>query len=204
MFPMPSSAGFLLQDARDAAAAWDVAVGEMALAEGPQRIGTRAYNRRRPLRAKSARPGVQVEPPGGAPKGPRGEEGPHHQARRQERRNNRRLRRATRDASAAGEWGTTVQRAMRRWLASLVGSQKVRSGPGNNELQGRYGIGFRRRRKKTTLQSDLAGCTARCQERGSQQQREKQRAASASERQRLETQPQHPNRRRRSQTTLAS
>ncbi|CCD19067.1 hypothetical protein, conserved in T.vivax [Trypanosoma vivax Y486] len=201
---MPSKPGFLLQDARDAAAAWARTVGEMGRAEGPQRIGARAYNRRRPLRAKSARPRMKAESPGGAPKGPRREEGPHHQARRQVRRNNRRLHRATRDAFAAGEWGTTVRRAMRRWLASLVGSQKARSSPGNNELRGRYGIGFRRRGKKTTLQSGPAGCTARGQERGSQQQREQQRAASASKRQRWETQRQHPNRRRRTQTTLAS
>ncbi|KAH8606561.1 hypothetical protein ERJ75_001502600 [Trypanosoma vivax] len=179
-------------------------VGEMGRAEGPQRIGARALNRRRPLRAKSARPRMKAESPGGAPKGPRREEGPHHQARRQVRRNNRRLHRATRDAFARGEWGTTVRRAMRRWLASLVGSQKARSSPGNNELRGRYGIGFRRRGKKTTLQSGPAGCTARGQERGSQQQREQQRAASASKRQRWETQRQHPNRRRRTQTTLAS
>ncbi|KAH8606550.1 hypothetical protein ERJ75_001502900 [Trypanosoma vivax] len=123
---MPSKPGFFLQDARDAAA-WARTVGEMGRAEGPHRIGARAYNRRRPLRAKSARPRMKAESPGGAPKGPRGEEGPHHQARRQVRRNNRRLHRATRDAFAAGEWGATVRRAMRRWLASLVGSQKARS-----------------------------------------------------------------------------
>ncbi|KAH8616711.1 hypothetical protein ERJ75_000451200 [Trypanosoma vivax] len=123
---MPSKPGFFLQDARDAAA-WARTVGEMGRAEGPHRIGARAYNRRRPLRAKSARPRMKAESPGGAPKGPRREEGPHHQARRQVRRNNRRLHRATRDAFAAGEWGATVRRAMRRWLASLVGSQKARS-----------------------------------------------------------------------------
>ncbi|KAH8606468.1 hypothetical protein ERJ75_001511900 [Trypanosoma vivax] len=83
---MPSKPGFLLQDAWDAAAAWARTVGEMGRAEGPQRIGARAYNRRRPLRAKSARPRMKAESPGGAPKGPRGEEGPHHQARRQVRR----------------------------------------------------------------------------------------------------------------------
>ncbi|KAH8610882.1 hypothetical protein ERJ75_001061000 [Trypanosoma vivax] len=89
-----------------------------------------------------------------------------HVTRRAQRpRKNKRLHRATRDAFAAGEWGTTARRAMRRWLASRVGSRKARSSPGNNELRGRYGIGFRRRGKKTTLQSSLAGCTARCQER---------------------------------------
>ncbi|KAH8604867.1 hypothetical protein ERJ75_001675400 [Trypanosoma vivax] len=144
-------------------------VGEMGLAEGLQRIGARAYNRRRPLRAKSARQGIQAESPGGAPKGPRGEEGPHHQARRQERRNNRRLHRATCDAFAAGEWGATVRRAMRRWLASLVGSQKARNSPGNNELRGRHGIGFRRRGKKAALQSSRSGDAASGQERGNQQ-----------------------------------
>ncbi|KAH8603877.1 hypothetical protein ERJ75_001777300 [Trypanosoma vivax] len=83
---MPSKPGFLLQDAWDAAAAWARTVGEMGRAEGPHRMGTRAYNRRRPLRAKSARPRMKAESPGGAPKGPRREEGPHHQARRQVRR----------------------------------------------------------------------------------------------------------------------
>ncbi|CCD19599.1 hypothetical protein ERJ75_000834600 [Trypanosoma vivax] len=205
MFPMSSNPGFLLQDAWDAVmAAWEGTVGKMGLTEGLQRIGMDAYNRRRPLRAKSTRPRMKAESPGGAPKGPRREEGPHHQARRQERRNNRRLCRATRDAFAASEWGTTARCVLPRWLASLVGSQKARSSPGNNELRGRHGIGFRRRGKKTALQSGPAGCTARSQERGRQQQREEQRAASASKRQRWETQRQHPNRRRRTQTTLPS
>ncbi|KAH8619907.1 hypothetical protein ERJ75_000118400 [Trypanosoma vivax] len=56
MFPMPSKPGFLLQDVWNAVAAWARTVGEMGLAEGLKRIGTRAYNRRRPLRAKSVRP----------------------------------------------------------------------------------------------------------------------------------------------------
>ncbi|KAH8620739.1 hypothetical protein ERJ75_000047600 [Trypanosoma vivax] len=59
---------------------------------------------------------------------------------------------------------------MRRWLASLIGSQKARSSPGKNELRSRHGIGFRRRGKKTALQSSLAGCAARSRERGNQQQ----------------------------------
>ncbi|KAH8604905.1 hypothetical protein ERJ75_001666700 [Trypanosoma vivax] len=112
---------------------------------------------------------MKAESLGGALKDPRREEGPYHQARRQERRNNRRLRRATRDASAADEWGTTVQRVMRRWLMSLIGSQKARGGHSNNELRGRHGIGFRRRGKKTTLQSSRSGDAASGQERGNQQ-----------------------------------
>ncbi|KAH8616910.1 hypothetical protein ERJ75_000422400 [Trypanosoma vivax] len=170
MFPMPSKPGFLLQDAWDAVmAAWEGTVGKMGLTEGLKRIGARAYNRRRPLRAKSARPRMKAESPGGAPKGSRREEGPYHQARRQERRNNRRLRRATRDAFAAGEWGTTARCVLPRWLMSLIGSQKARSSPGNNELRGRHGIGFRRRGKKTTLQSSRSGDAARGQEEGNQQ-----------------------------------
>ncbi|KAG8340421.1 hypothetical protein TRVL_08748 [Trypanosoma vivax] len=79
MFSMPSKPGFLLQDAWNAIAVWAKGVGEMGLTEGLQRIGARAYNRRRLLHAKSARLGMQAESPGGALKGPRREEGPHHQ-----------------------------------------------------------------------------------------------------------------------------
>ncbi|KAG8344849.1 hypothetical protein TRVL_04330 [Trypanosoma vivax] len=94
--------GFLLQDAWGAVAAWEWTVGEMTLAEGLKRIGMGAYNRRCPLRAKSARQGMQAESPGIPLRGPRREEGPHHQNRLQERGNNRRLRRAMRDAFASG------------------------------------------------------------------------------------------------------
>ncbi|KAH8620483.1 hypothetical protein ERJ75_000068600 [Trypanosoma vivax] len=94
---MPSKPGFLLQDAWDAAATWARTVGEMGRAEGPQRIGARAYNRRRPLRAKSARPRMKAESPGGAPKGPRREEG-------------RITRRGDRSAETTG--ACTEQRAM--------------------------------------------------------------------------------------------
>ncbi|KAG8338925.1 hypothetical protein TRVL_10248 [Trypanosoma vivax] len=135
MFPMPSKPGFLLQDAWDAVAVWTWAVGEVGLTEGLSRLGRCAYNRWRLLRATGAGPGIQAEPLVRALKGPREEEGPHHQARRQERRNNRRLHRATRDAFAADEWGITVQRVVRRWLTGFVGSQKARSSPGSNELR---------------------------------------------------------------------
>ncbi|KAG8339148.1 hypothetical protein ERJ75_000252900 [Trypanosoma vivax] len=108
MFPMPSKPGFLLQDAWDEMALWLRAVGNMVLADGLNRPGKRVYNRWRLLRMAGECLGVQAEPPSGAPKGPRKEEGSHHQARRQDRRNNKRLCRATCDAFAAGEWGTTA------------------------------------------------------------------------------------------------
>ncbi|KAG8343741.1 hypothetical protein TRVL_05429 [Trypanosoma vivax] len=123
----------------------------MGLTDGLNRVGRHVCNRRRPLRAKSAPPRMRAESPAGALKGPRKEEGPYHLARRQGRRKNKRLCRAKRDAFAAGEWGIAVRRPTRRWLASLIGSQKARSSPGNNEFRSRYGIGFRRRRKKTAL-----------------------------------------------------
>ncbi|KAH8605170.1 hypothetical protein ERJ75_000089700 [Trypanosoma vivax] len=54
-FPLLPSPGFSLKDAWEKMTLWAWAVGEMALAEGLHRPGARAYNRRRPLRAKSAR-----------------------------------------------------------------------------------------------------------------------------------------------------
>ncbi|KAG8339092.1 hypothetical protein TRVL_10081 [Trypanosoma vivax] len=68
-FPMPPKPDFSSQSAWGAVAAWEGTVGEMGLTEALDRLGTRAYNRRRPLHAKSVRPGMKAESFGGAPKG---------------------------------------------------------------------------------------------------------------------------------------
>ncbi|KAG8340381.1 hypothetical protein TRVL_08788 [Trypanosoma vivax] len=78
--------------------------------------------------------------------------------------NNKRLCRVKRNAFAAGEWGATVQRVTLRWLVGLIGSQGARGGPGNNELRGRYRIGFRHRRKTKAPRSSRSHCTVRGQE----------------------------------------
>ncbi|KAG8339090.1 hypothetical protein TRVL_10082 [Trypanosoma vivax] len=80
-FPMPPKPDFSSQSAWGAVAAWEGTVGEMGLTEALDRLGTRAYNRRRPLHAASARPEAQAESFAGGPEDPRKEEGPRHQAR---------------------------------------------------------------------------------------------------------------------------
>ncbi|KAG8338854.1 hypothetical protein TRVL_10319 [Trypanosoma vivax] len=71
MFSMPPKPGFLLQDTWDEMVLWVRTVGKMGLMEALNRLGRCVYNRWRLLHTAGARPGMQAESPGGAPKGPK-------------------------------------------------------------------------------------------------------------------------------------
>ncbi|KAH8605415.1 hypothetical protein ERJ75_001619900 [Trypanosoma vivax] len=120
MFPMPSKTSFSLKDTWGEMALWPRAVGSMGRADSLNRLAGRVYDRWRLSHSTGARPGVQVEPPGGAPKGLLEEEGPHHQAH----------------PKAQKQQAPVPSNARRRW---------------KQRAPGRYGIGFRHRKKATTL-----------------------------------------------------
>ncbi|KAG8340233.1 hypothetical protein TRVL_08941 [Trypanosoma vivax] len=136
---MPPKPGFLLQDARGEMVLWVRTVGEVGPADGLNRPGRCVYDRQRLLHAAGARPGMQAESLNEALEGPRRGKGPHHQASPKVQKQQTPVPSQTKcfHFGRVGHCSSTCFAEMAR---EPYWRPKARSGPGNNELRGRYGI----------------------------------------------------------------